>query len=69
MEKTKFVKWAEAVGQSYVAEKLGVSRQLVNLWCTKGKRPSDRRKLDIIKLTDGALTMEAFFLPEELGHD
>ena len=63
---TRFEEWVEFYGQSALATRLGRSRQLVHIWVSEHKRPSDNLKLRIIKLSNGMLKIADFFtdLPE-----
>ena len=63
---TRFEEWAKFNGQNKLADKLGVSRQLVNQWLMEHKRPSDNLKLRIIDFSGGLITISDFFRADEL---
>ena len=64
---TRFEEWAKFNGQNKLADKLGVSRQLVNQWLMDHKRPSDNLKLRIIEFSGGLLSIDDFFRDIDLG--
>jgi len=62
---TNFERWVLLMGQKKVADELGVSKQLVNQWVSNGKRPSDTKKIEIIKIAKPLLDFNSFFEEEE----
>lgn len=58
---TGFEKWVELKGQASLAEELGVTRQLVGQWINAKQRPSDKKKIEIVKLSGGLLDFNSFF--------
>lgn len=58
---TDFEKWVELKGQVPLAEELGVSRQLVGQWIREHQRPSDSKKIEIVKISGGLLDYNSFF--------
>lgn len=63
---TRFEEWVKFNGQNKLADKLGVSRQLVNQWLMEHKRPSDNLKLRIIEFSGGLLGITDFFKDADL---
>jgi len=60
---TKFQQWAQLYGITKLADRLGVSRQLVHQWVSYNQRPSDRKKIEIVELAGGILDFNDFFPP------
>jgi DNA-binding XRE family transcriptional regulator len=54
-----FVDWVNKEGRTALAEKLGITRQAVNAWCSGASAPKLSLAPKLIRLSKGKVTLDS----------